>query len=179
MQGLEEDVSKVETRNGEVSNHGTEWRNAHSQCVGRSRRWCRRQGTPQLLRNMSRESPSSGGRSSDWGSKWRSHQLRMIRGSRESNQAGRAVRGLRVKVNLLTFNDEKTKDAVTYHSRQWDVAIFHYLGWDDQHLLPYVFQSLQGFPGDLARSLGEDAACTNVLPDVGQALWCGDDIQYP
>ena len=29
MQGLEEDVSEVEVRNGEVTNHGTEWRNTH------------------------------------------------------------------------------------------------------------------------------------------------------
>ena len=31
-------------------------------------------------------------------------------------------------------------------------SIFSCLGWDDQHLLPYIFWSLQGFPGDLARS---------------------------
>ena len=30
-------------------------------------------------------------------------------------------------------------------------------------LLPYAFRSLQGFPGDLARSLGEDATLTNIL----------------
>ena len=68
-----------------------------------------------------------------------------------------------MKVDLLIFKDEKTKDAVTYHSWQWDVAIFHQSGWDDQHLLPYIFQSLQGFPGDLARSLGEDATLTDIL----------------
>ena len=61
------------------------------------------------------------------------------------------------------FKDEKTKDAVTYHSWQWDIAIFCCLGWDDQHLLPYVFWSLQGFPGDLARSLGEDATLNDIL----------------
>ena len=43
MQGLEEDASKVEVRNGDVSYYGTEWRNAYSECVGRSRRWHRRQ----------------------------------------------------------------------------------------------------------------------------------------
>ena len=68
-----------------------------------------------------------------------------------------------MKVNLPTFKDEKTKDAVTYHSWQWDMAIFCQLGWDDRHLLPYIFQSLQGFPGNLARSLGEDATLSNVL----------------
>ena len=30
-------------------------------------------------------------------------------------------------------------------------------------MLPYVIQSLQGFPGDLARSLGEDATLIDVL----------------
>ena len=68
-----------------------------------------------------------------------------------------------MKVNLLIFKDEKTKDAVIYHFQQWDIAIFHHLGLDDQHLLPYVFWSLQRFPGDLARSLVEDATLTDVL----------------
>ena len=40
---------------------------------------------------------------------------------------------------------------------------FHCSGWDDQHLLPYVIQSLHGFPGDLARSLGKDATLIDVI----------------
>ena len=139
MQGLEGDASKVEMRNGEASNCGTEWRNTHSQCVGRSRRWHRRQGNPQLLRDTSSGSPFSGGGSSDWWSEWSSLQLTMMRGSRENYQARRAGRGLRVKVNLLIFKDEKTKDAVIYHLWWWYVAIFCHLGWDNQHSLPYVF----------------------------------------
>ena len=87
----------------------------------------------------------------------------MIKGSRQGNQAGKVGRGLKVKVNLQIFKDEKTKDAVTYHLWQWDRAIFHHLGWDDQYLLLYIFQSLQGFPGDLAKSLGEDTTPTNIL----------------
>ena len=87
----------------------------------------------------------------------------MTRGSGGSNQAGRAGRGLKVKVNLPIFKDEKTKDAVTYCSWWWDVAIFCHSGWDDQHLLPYIFQSLQRFLEDLTRSLGEDATLTNML----------------
>ena len=74
-----------------------------------------------------------------------------------------AGRSLRTKVKLLSFKDEKTEDVVTYCLWQWDVAIFCHLGWDDQYLLPYIFQSLQGFPGDLGRSLGEGATLTNVL----------------
>ena len=42
MQGLGEDASYIEERNGDVSNHMSEWRNAHSQHVGRGRRQCRR-----------------------------------------------------------------------------------------------------------------------------------------
>ena len=68
-----------------------------------------------------------------------------------------------MKVNLPIFKEEKTKDAVTYHSQLWDVAIFHCSGWDNQHMLPYVFWSLQGFPGDLARSLGEDTTLSDIL----------------
>ena len=71
-----------------------------------------------------------------------------------------------MKVSLPIFKDQKTKDAVTYHSWWWDIAIFSHSGWDDQHLLPYVFQSLQGFPRDLARSLGEDT----ILNDIFQML---------
>ena len=84
----------------------------------------------------------------------------------ESHRSHRSVcagRGLWVKVNLPIFKDEKSKDAVTYHSWWWDVAIFHQSGWDDQHLLPYIFHSLQGFPGDLARSLCDDATLSDIL----------------
>ena len=87
----------------------------------------------------------------------------MMRVSRESNQSVWAGRGLRVKVNLLIFKDEKTKDAVTYHSWWWAVAICSHLGWNNQLLLPYVFWSLQGFPGDLARSLGKDTTLNDIL----------------
>ena len=55
-----------------------------------------------------------------------------------------------------------------YCSWQWDVAIFYCLTWDNQHSLPYVFRSLQGFLGDLARSLGEDATLANILQMLGE-----------
>ena len=162
MQGLEKDASGVEVRNGNVSNHGIEWRNTHSQYVGRGRRWHRRQGTPWLLRDTSSGSSSSGGGSCNEGSDQSSHQSTMMRGSWEGSQAGRAARGLKVKVSLPIFEDEKTKDAVSYHLWWWDITIFCCLGWDDQHLLLYIFWSLQGFPGDLVWSLGEDATLINV-----------------
>ena len=73
-----------------------------------------------------------------------------------------------VEVNLPTFKDEKAKDAVTYCSWWWDMSVFHHSSWNDCHLLPYVFRSLQGFSGDLARSLGEDANQVNVLQTLGK-----------
>ena len=36
-------------------------------------------------------------------------------------------------------------------------------GWDDCYLLPYVFRSVQGFLGDLTRSLGKDGTLGNIL----------------
>ena len=87
----------------------------------------------------------------------------MTRLSRESNQSVLVGRGLRMKFNLPIFKDRKTKDAVTYCLWWWDVTIFCHSGWDDQDLLPYIFQSLQGFLGDLARSLGENATLNDIL----------------
>ena len=92
----------------------------------------------------------------------------MIQGSRESNRPVWAGRGLKVKVNLPIFKEVKTKDTVTYYSWQWDVAIFYCSGWDDQHLLPYVLRLLQGFLGDLARSLGNDATLTDILKTLDE-----------
>ena len=108
-------------------------------------------------------SPSSRGGSSNWGNNWSSHQPTMTRAYREGNGAGWAGRGLRVKVNLPIIKDEKTKDAVTYHLWQWDVVILHQLDWNNPNLMLYIFWSLQGFLGDLARSLGWDTTLTNIL----------------
>ena len=86
-----------------------------------------------------------------------------MRVSQESGQLGQSWRGFRVKVNLPTFKDEKAKNAVTSCSWHWDMSVLCCSGWDEQCLLPYVFRSLQGFPGDLVRSLGKDATLGNVL----------------
>ena len=127
------------------------------------RKWHRRQGRPQFPRDTSGGSPSSWGGSSDRDSNQISQHSTTMRVLGESNQPAWPGMGLRVKVNLLIFKDEKTKDAVTYHSWQWDIAIFHCSGWDDQHLLLHVLWSLQGFLGDLARSIGDDAALNDIL----------------
>ena len=75
------------------------------------------------------------------------------------------------KINLVQLpilKDEKSKDVVTYHSWWLDVTIFHWSGWDDQHLLPYIFHSLQGFPGNLAKSLGKDATLSDILQKLDE-----------
>ena len=87
----------------------------------------------------------------------------MMRTSQGSDRLAHGGRGIQVKVNLPIFEDEKVKDVVTYCSWQWDVAFFWWSVCDNQHLLPYIFSSLQGFLGDLARSFGEDASLSNVL----------------
>ena len=122
----------------------------------RSRR-CRLQRAPWVPRKPSAGSPSLGGDSSDGQKEWSLWYSNQIRVSQESGQSGWTGRGFRVKGNLPIFKDEKAKDAVTYHLWHWDVSMFYHSGWDDCHLLPYVFRSLWGFPGDLARSLDGDA----------------------
>ena len=142
MQGMEEDAPEVEVINGNLINHRPEWRNACSQHVGWGSWQHRRQGRPWFPRDMSGGSPSSGDGSSNWESDQSSQQSTMMRVSGESNWPVWPGRGLRMKVNLPIFKDEKTKDAVTYCSWQWDVTIFCCLHQNNQHLLPYVLQSL-------------------------------------
>ena len=115
---------------------------------------------PTIAEGASGGSPSSGGGNSNQGSDCSSHQLTRMGQSRESNQAGREGRGLRMKVNLPIFKDEKTKDAVTYHSWRWDIAIFYSLGWDNQHLLLHFFWSLQGFS---CQEFSGDVTLTDIL----------------
>ena len=88
-------------------------KNAHSQHTGQGSRWCRMQRRPQFPRDTSGGSPSSGGGSSYWGSDQSSQHSTVMRTSGESNWPAWLGRGLRVKVNLPIFRDEKTKDVVT------------------------------------------------------------------
>ena len=48
------------------------------------------------------------------------------------------------------------------------MCMFHHSSWDDCHLLPYVFRSLQGFLGDLSRRVGEDATLGDVLQTLDE-----------
>ena len=148
--------SSTEVRNGDLGNCGPEQRFTHSQHASWGSRWHRWQERPQFPRNPSGGSPSSGDWSWNWGSNQSSQQPTMTRVSKESNWSVWTGRGLRVK-------DENTKNAVSCPSWWWDIAIFWHSGWNDQHLLPYIFQSLWEFLGDLVRSLGEDATPNDVL----------------
>ena len=163
VQGLYAGASNRKVgRTDDVHTHNYEWGHAHVQCIGGGR-WHRWQVMLGVPRCFSRGSPSSGGGSSDCKSNQSSLHSTMTGASSGSNRSAHVGSGPQVKVNLLIFKDEKSKDAVTYHSWQWDMAISSWSGWDDQHLLPDTFCSLQGFPGDLASSLGEDATLNDVL----------------
>ena len=59
--------------------------------------------------------------------------------------------------------DEDNKDAVTYQSSCWDLTMYHWAGCRDHTLLPYAICSLQGYLGELVRSLGMDITLDDVL----------------
>ena len=80
-----------------------------------------------------------------------------------TNGGGSAGRRPHVKINLHVFKDEQLKDAVTYHTWWWDVAIHRISGCGDWALLPRMNWSLQGFCGELAQRLGKDATLKEVL----------------
>ena len=68
-----------------------------------------------------------------------------------------------MKINLPIFKDEDAKDAVTYQSWRWDLTVYWHARCRDQTLLPYAIRSLQGYPGELARSSSTDISLDDVL----------------
>ena len=152
----------------EGASDGANWQSVHLQQGNQSWRSHRCQRTPRVPREPSGGSPSLGGDSLEGQSEqslWHSNQTKV---SQKSGQSGWTGRDFRVKVNLPTFEDEKAKDTLTYCSWHWDVSVFHNSGWDDWHFVPYVFRSLQGFLGDLARSLDKDATLGDVLQTLDE-----------
>ena len=71
--------------------------------------------------------------------------------------------GGHMKINLSVFKDEDTKDAVTYQSWHWDLAVYHCAGCWDCTLLPYTIHSLQSYPGELVRNSGMDITLDDIL----------------
>ena len=70
MQGLNKEPSNGEVRKaGNVHTHGYVWGGTHAWHVSGGGRWHRQQRTPLVPRGSPGGSPSSGGWSSDWGSK--------------------------------------------------------------------------------------------------------------
>ena len=84
--------------------------------------------------------------------------------SRESNQPVRPGRCLRLKVNLPIFKDKKHQRCcnlplVVMKHRHFPTTPVR----TTNIFLPYVFQSLQHFLGDLARSPGKDTTLNDNL----------------
>ena len=50
-----------------------------------------------------------------------------------------------------------------YQSWHWDLIVYHHAWCQDSTLLPYVIHSLQGYPGELVRSLGMDIMLGDVV----------------
>ena len=68
-----------------------------------------------------------------------------------------------MKINLTVFKDEDTKDAITYQSWHWDLMVYHSAECQDHTLLLYTICSLQGYLGELVRSLGTDITQDDIL----------------
>ena len=68
-----------------------------------------------------------------------------------------------MKINLPVLKDEDTKDAVTYQSWRWDLTMYRCAGCRDHTLLPYAIRYLQGYPGELVQSSGNDITLDDVL----------------
>ena len=68
-----------------------------------------------------------------------------------------------MKINLPVFKDEDRKDAIMYQSWHWDLTVYQQAGCQDCTLLPYIICSLQGYPGELVRSLGTSVTLDGIL----------------
>ena len=68
-----------------------------------------------------------------------------------------------MKINLPVFKGEDTKDAITYQSWYWGLTVYHCARCQDHALLPYAIHSLQGYPGELVRSLGINITLDDIL----------------
>ena len=84
-------------------------------------------------------------------------------GSGHLRQGRKHQEETRMKINLPIFKDEDAKDAVTYQSWRWDLAVYRHTGCRDHTLLPYAIRSLQGYPGELVQSSGTDITLDEVL----------------
>ena len=70
-----------------------------------------------------------------------------------------------MKISLPVFKDDDMKDAISCQSWHWDLTVYHQAGCWDCTLLPYAIHSLQGYLGELVRSVG-----TNITLDYVFAI---------
>ena len=73
-----------------------------------------------------------------------------------------------MKIYLPVFKDDDKKDTVTCQSWHWDIMVYLQARCQDHTLLPYIFCSLQGYPGELVRSLGADVTLHGMLAVLGE-----------
>ena len=107
------------------------------------------------------------GLKSDQSSASRSNRFGGSRYSHSGRWHHRESRG-HMKINLPVFKDEDTKDTITYQSWCWDLIVYYHVGCWDRTFLPYAICSLQGYPGELVRSLGTEISLDNILTIVDE-----------
>ena len=54
-----------------------------------------------------------------------------------------------MKINLLVFKNEDTKDAVTYQSWHWDLTVYHHAGFKIAPFSPMPSTPYKVYPGNV------------------------------
>ena len=161
MWGLDEELSEREMgRAGEVL--------VCTRHAGRSDRWHWWWRTPGVPKCSSGGSSSSGDGSSDHESDQSSLHLTMIEHPAVAIDQCKQVETSEWR--LICQPSKMRNPRMQWHTIHGSGILpsFCWSGWDDQHFLPYGFCSLQGFPGNLARSLGKDANLYDVLETLDE-----------
>ena len=161
MQVVEEDVPEKEVRKGSVAKHRLEQMNVHSQQTSWGSRWHQRQGRPRVPMGTSDGSASSWGGSSYQGSNWSTWHSTIFRVSGEcllTSMARKRSEGKGQCANLQGWEDHRCNDLpfmAVGHSHFPPLR----MGLSTSVAIWY----LEGFPGDLARGLGEDATLLDIF----------------
>ena len=112
-----------------------------------------------------RRDDRGGGYGSDWSQSTAStttRRRRKKRRGRKSPEASDPKGKFSYKIDLPVFDDIAKNAKVTYVTWRFDVQKHRKVHSDDS-LLPHVYRSLQGFPGELARSLGDDITLKELV----------------
>ena len=178
MWGVEEDAPKVEARNGNVINHRPEQRNAHSQHTGQASRQHRRQRRPQFPRDTSGGSPSSGvgvlirevikvpGNQPWWGCQEKATDL--------GGQEG--VLGEGQSADLQGWKDQ-TCSNIPLMALGHSYSLLLRLGWP---AFAAMYLPVIVWVPRTSNQESRQGCCPKWCPpDVGWALWYGDDVHCP